>query len=99
GRAALALGRLDPRDPELDGVDFAGWLRRHGQSPRAVEALWDLVGVATLNATASNASLGLAAMVFKTGLLSRPGAADIGWARAPLGELHHTHARRALDAA
>ncbi|CAM5263664.1 hypothetical protein SANTM175S_00152 [Streptomyces antimycoticus] len=99
GRAALALGRLDPQDPALDGVDFAGWLRRHGQSPRAVEALWDLVGVATLNATAPNASLGLAAMVFKTGLLSRPDAADIGWARAPLGELHHTHAHRALDAA
>ncbi|MEU4895938.1 hydroxysqualene dehydroxylase HpnE [Streptomyces sp. NPDC044780] len=99
GRAALALGRLDPEDPALDGADFAGWLRRHGQSPRAVEALWDLVGVATLNATAHNASLGLAAMVFKTGLLSRPGAADIGWARAPLGELHHTRAHRALDAA
>ncbi|MFE9008848.1 hydroxysqualene dehydroxylase HpnE [Streptomyces sp. NPDC007875] len=99
GRAALALGRLDPQDPALDAVDFAGWLRRHGQSPRAVEALWDLVGVATLNATAPNVSLGLAAMVFKTGLLSRPDAADIGWARAPLGDLHHTHARRALDAA
>ncbi|MEU2212088.1 hydroxysqualene dehydroxylase HpnE [Streptomyces hygroscopicus] len=99
GRAALALGRLDPQDPALDGQDFAGWLRRHGQSPRAVEALWDLVGVATLNATAPNVSLGLAAMVFKTGLLSRPGAADIGWARAPLGELHHTRAHRALEAA
>ena len=99
GRAALALGRLDPLDPALDGEDFAGWLRRHGQSPRAVEALWDLVGVATLNATAADASLGLAAMVFKTGLLSEAGAADIGWARAPLGELHDTLVRTALDAA
>jgi squalene-associated FAD-dependent desaturase len=99
GRAALALGRLDPLDPALDAEDFAGWLRRHGQSPRAVEALWDLVGVATLNATARDASLGLAAMVFKTGLLSEAGAADIGWARAPLGELHDTLARAALDAA
>ncbi|MFI0774385.1 hydroxysqualene dehydroxylase HpnE [Streptomyces sp. NPDC021212] len=99
GRAALALGRLDPLDPALDAEDFAGWLRRHGQSPRAVEALWDLVGVATLNATAEDASLGLAAMVFKTGLLSEAGAADIGWARAPLGELHDTLARAALDAA
>ena len=33
-------------------------------------------------------SLGLAAKVFKTGLLSDPGAADIGWARVPLGDLH-----------
>ncbi|GGW23605.1 phytoene dehydrogenase [Streptomyces xantholiticus] len=99
GRAALALGRLDPADPALDGIDFAGWLGRHGQSPRAVAALWDLVGVATLNARAPQASMGLAAMVFKTGLLSEPGAADIGWARVPLGELHDTLARKALDSA
>ncbi|MHC6625327.1 hydroxysqualene dehydroxylase HpnE [Streptomyces globosus] len=99
GRAALALGRLDPADPALDGIDFATWLGRHGQSPRTVEALWDLIGVATLNATADRSSLGLAAMVFKTGLLSGNGSADIGWARVPLGHLHDTLARASLDAA
>ncbi|MFE9256657.1 hydroxysqualene dehydroxylase HpnE [Streptomyces sp. NPDC006879] len=99
GRAALALRRLDLTDPSLDGLDFATWLRRYGQSPRAVEALWDLVGIATLNASAADSSLALAAMVFKTGLLSDSGAADIGWAQVPLGELHDTLARKALDAA
>ncbi|MGW6744646.1 hydroxysqualene dehydroxylase HpnE [Streptomyces sp. NPDC055025] len=99
GRAALALKRLDPADPALDGIDFATWLGRHGQSPRTIEALWDLVGVATLNATAPHASMGLAAMVFKTGLLSEPGAADIGWASVPLGDIHDTLARKALDSA
>ncbi|MFD7535324.1 hydroxysqualene dehydroxylase HpnE [Streptomyces sp. NPDC059819] len=99
GRAALALKKLDPADPALDDVDFATWLGRHGQSDRTIEALWDLVGVATLNATAPHASLGLAAMVFKTGLLSEAGAADIGWARVPLGELHDTLARKALASA
>ncbi|WP_433916411.1 hydroxysqualene dehydroxylase HpnE [Streptomyces sp. NBC_01744] len=99
GRAALALGRLDPDDPALDAIDFGSWLTRHGQSPRTIEALWDLVGVATLNATAPNSSLALAAKVFKTGLLSEPGAADIGWASVPLGEVHDTLTRKALDAA
>ncbi|WP_069812318.1 hydroxysqualene dehydroxylase HpnE [Streptomyces sp. TP-A0874] len=99
GRAALALGRLDLDDPELDRVDFASWLRARGQSERTVEALWDLVGVATLNARAHQASLALAAMVFQTGLLSDPGAADLGWARTPLGEVHHTRAGAALEAA
>lgn len=99
GRAALALRALDLDDPALDDTDFASWLRDRGQSPRTIEALWDLVGVATLNATAAHASLGLAAMVFKTGLLSEAGAADIGWAAAPLGELHDERARKALDAA
>ncbi|MGW1543683.1 hydroxysqualene dehydroxylase HpnE [Streptomyces sp. NPDC002309] len=99
GRAALALKGLDLADPALDAQDFGSWLTAHGQSARAVEALWDLVGVATLNAVAGDTSLGLAAMVFKTGLLSEPGAADIGWARVPLGELHDRLARRALDSA
>ncbi|KAB1145033.1 FAD-dependent oxidoreductase [Streptomyces luteolifulvus] len=97
GRAALALKGLDLADPTLDAQDFGSWLTAHGQSARAVEALWDLVGVATLNAFAGDASLGLAAMVFKTGLLSDPGAADIGWAHVPLGELHDRLARKALD--
>jgi squalene-associated FAD-dependent desaturase len=99
GRAALALKGLDLADPSLDTQDFGSWLTAHGQSARAVEALWDLVGVATLNAVAGDASLSLAAMVFKTGLLSDPGAADIGWAHVPLGELHDRLARKALDSA
>ncbi|MFJ8463656.1 hydroxysqualene dehydroxylase HpnE [Streptomyces swartbergensis] len=99
GRAALALKGLDLTDPALDTQDFGSWLAAHGQSRRAIEALWDLVGVATLNAVAGDASLGLAAMVFKTGLLSDPGAADIGWARVPLGDLHDRLARKALDSA
>ncbi|WP_042375063.1 hydroxysqualene dehydroxylase HpnE [Streptacidiphilus neutrinimicus] len=97
GRAALALQRLDLDDPALDRRSFADWLREHGQSARAVEALWDLVGVATLNATAEESSLALAAMVFKTGLLTDPGASDIGFARVPLGRIHDDMARAALD--
>ncbi|MEZ0066246.1 squalene-associated FAD-dependent desaturase [Streptacidiphilus sp. MAP12-20] len=99
GKAALALKRLDLADPALDQRSFGDWLREHGQSPRAIEALWDLVGVATLNATADESSLALAAMVFKTGLLSEPGASDIGFARVPLGRIHDDMARAALDRA
>lgn len=99
GRAALALRGLDLDDPELDRTDFASWLTARGQSARTIEALWDLVGVATLNARSADASLGLAAKVFKTGLLSDPGAADIGWAAAPLGDLHDGRAGAALAAA
>ncbi|MFF8316710.1 hydroxysqualene dehydroxylase HpnE [Streptomyces bobili] len=99
GRAALALKGLDLADPALDAQNFGDWLTAHGQSARAVEALWDLVGVATLNAVAGDSSLALAAMVFKTGLLSDPGAADIGWAHVPLGDLHDRLARKALDSA
>ncbi|MFC1421496.1 hydroxysqualene dehydroxylase HpnE [Streptacidiphilus cavernicola] len=99
GRAALALRGLDLDDPALDQESFGDWLRRHGQSARAVESLWDLVGVATLNAVADESSLALAAMVFKTGLLSDPGASDIGFATVPLGALHDEAARAVLERA
>ncbi|MBB5936652.1 hydroxysqualene dehydroxylase HpnE [Streptomyces zagrosensis] len=99
GRAALALKSLDPYDPALDGINFGEWLRRKGQSARAIEAIWDVVAVATLNARCAQSSLGLATMVFKTGLLTKPGHADIGIPQVPLGELHDTRARAVLDTA
>jgi hypothetical protein len=52
-----------------------------------------------VNLPASEASLSLAAMVFRTGLLTDAAAADIGWARVPLGELHGDAGRRALERA
>ena len=98
-RAAAALRRLDPTDPAVDARSFGDWLRRHGQGPAAVRALWDLIGTPTLNARADDASLALAATVFRIGLLGAPDAGDIGWSTVPLGELHDAAARRALDAA
>ncbi|ODU01997.1 MAG: phytoene dehydrogenase [Pseudonocardia sp. SCN 72-86] len=98
-RAALALGRVDPASPAVDGQAFGDWLAAHGQSPRAVATLWDLVGIATLNARAADASLALAATVFQLGLLTDAAAGDVGWARVPLGRLHDDAARAALTAA
>ncbi|GAY11562.1 hydroxysqualene dehydroxylase HpnE [Pseudonocardia sp. N23] len=95
-RGALALGRVDPDDPAVDARSFGDWLAAHGQRPRAVQTLWDLVGVATLNARAADASLALAATVFQLGLLTDAAAGDVGWARVPLGRLHDDAARRAL---
>ncbi|UWM52246.1 hydroxysqualene dehydroxylase HpnE [Streptomyces carpaticus] len=99
GRAALALRRLDPADPALDAESFGHWLERHGQNRATIDALWDLVGVATLNARADEVSLALAAKVFRTGLLTSPGAADIGLPEVPLGHLHDTLAAAALERA
>ncbi|MGH9046970.1 MAG: FAD-dependent oxidoreductase, partial [Acidimicrobiales bacterium] len=74
----LALGRLDLADPALDDVTFGAWLATHGQRPAAIEALWNLIALPTLNVRADEASLSLAAMVFRTGLLDRTDAGDIG---------------------
>ena len=39
GRAALSLGRVAPDDSKTLGA----WLAEHGQSPRAIAVLWDLI--------------------------------------------------------
>jgi len=95
-RGALALRRLDLSDERLDRQSFAAWLADHHQDRATVAALWELVGLPTLNARADQASLQLAAMVFKTGLLTARDAADIGYSRVPLSRLHGEPAARAL---
>ncbi|HEY3688929.1 MAG TPA: hydroxysqualene dehydroxylase HpnE [Pseudonocardiaceae bacterium] len=97
--AAVALRRVDPTLAATDEQNFGTWLRRHGQSDHAISALWELVGIATLNSRADHASLSLAATVFQEGLLTDASAADIGWSLVPLRELHGDPALACLAAA
>lgn len=94
--AVVALTRLDLDDPRLDERSFGQWLAAHHQSPRAIGALWDLIVLPTVNLPAAQASLAMAAKVFRTGLLDGAGAGDIGWSAVPLGELHGRRAAEAL---
>jgi len=86
--AALAMTRLDPASPELDGQRLGDWLAAHGQGEHARRALWDLFTVSALNVAGDDANLALAATVVKTALLSGRDAADIGIPAIPLGDLH-----------
>ena len=95
----LALKRLDVADPGLDTTTFGCWLERHGQSDRAIDHLWNLIALPTLNVPAADASLALAAKVFREGLLDRADAGDIGWSAVPLLDLHGRRAAEALAAA
>ncbi len=97
-RGALALRRVDPTNPATDTRSFGAWLVEHGQNPQITAALWDLVGIATLNARAADASLALAATVMQQGLLTDSAAGDIGWPLVPLQQLHGDAARRCLAA-
>ena len=96
---ALALRRLDPANAALDAQTLGGFLRDHGQTDAIIAALWGVVGTATLNLDPDEASLALAAKVFRTGLLDHAPASDVGYAATPLGALHSEAAARALDAA
>jgi squalene-associated FAD-dependent desaturase len=96
--AALALGRLQPDGDRrsLDRRTFGEWLVEHGQRSAAIERLWDLITLPTLNLPARDASLALAAKVFRTGLLDAADAGDVGYAVAPLSAVHVDPAARAL---
>ncbi len=98
-RGALALRSLDPSDRSLDALTLGDYLRKHGQNDATIERLWGIIAVATLNLRPDEASLALAAKVFRTGLLDTADAADVGYAAVPLGDLHSTAAERALTAA
>jgi squalene-associated FAD-dependent desaturase len=98
-RTALALRSLDLDDTALDDVAFGDWLAAHGASPEATDALWGLVCLPTVNLPAADASLRLAAKVFKTGLLDTSDGGDIGWSNVPLSELHADAAAAVLAGA
>ncbi|MGH9044047.1 MAG: hydroxysqualene dehydroxylase HpnE [Acidimicrobiales bacterium] len=99
GRAAVALKRLKVDDPSLDEGAFGSWLSAHGQNAAAIADLWNLITLPTLNIDADSASLQLAAMVFRTGLIDRNDAGDIGWSRVPLSVLHGDNAATTLEKA
>lgn len=94
--AVLALRSVDPRAAASDEETFAHWLAAHGQGERALSSLWDLITLPTVNLPASEASLSMAAKVFRTGLLEQADAADLGWSEVPLDELHGDAAARTL---
>jgi squalene-associated FAD-dependent desaturase len=98
-RAMRALNSVDPDDPRADARSFADWLLEHGQSDQAIEAVWSLIVRPTLNLAPKDASLAQAAYVFQAGLLRDRTAGDIGYARAPLSEIHDRAATAALHRA
>lgn len=97
--AMRSLSALDVDDPANDERPFASWLAEHRQHRPAIDAVWDLITRPTVNLPVQEASLAQAAQVFQIGLLSDAGAGDIGWAQAPLSELHDRAARAALERA
>ena len=99
-RAAFALMRLSPGAAHaLEGLTLGQWLARHGQSPRAIASLWDLIALPALNLPAAEASLQLGAFVFQTGLLQSAGAGDIGFHEHTLADTLGRPAERLLEEA
>ena len=81
----------------LDSQTFYDWLKRHHQSERAIENIWNLIILPTLNDDVRSVNADMALMVIQEGLLKRPRDAAIGYARVGLGSIADVHARRFIQ--
>lgn len=81
-----ALTAITPRDT---GESFLTWLRRHGQTDRAIERFWKTVLVSALNEDVDRVSVPYAAHVMRESFLKSAAAGRMGVPTVPLTELYN----------
>ena len=84
-RALMAIASGTPQDT---GENFMQWLKRHGQTERAVERFWKVVLVSALNEDLERMSVYYAAQVFRESFLKSREGGRMGVPRVPLTELY-----------
>src|SRR5690348_2106946 len=68
--------------------DFLAWLRRHGQTERAIERFWKTVLVSALNEDLDRVSSRYAAQVFRESFMNSADAGRMGVPSIPLSQLY-----------
>ncbi|MFH1022335.1 MAG: hydroxysqualene dehydroxylase HpnE [Planctomycetota bacterium] len=80
-RAMGALRRMGPDDfLRLDGMTLEAWLRNHNQTDETIRNFWNVFCIATMNASATRASAGLALRLLREAFFTSREAANLGWA-------------------
>lgn len=87
-KAAIAGGlmRFLRSYPNDDAESFSSWLKRTGQTERAIRHFWEPVVVGALNDTFDRCSVKYAGKVFHESFLRSPEAGRLGIPAAPLSE-------------
>jgi len=85
GRALAAMLRPLPEDSQ---EDFLHWLRRHGQTERAINRFWKVVLVSALNEDLDRLSVRYAVQVFRESFLKSAAAGRMGVPSVPLSDLY-----------
>ena len=98
-RGMLSIRRTDRelRRSELEAESFQSWLVRHGQSERAIVALWELITLPILNDSVSDVSAYMGIMAFQDALLDGKHSADLGYSRVGLTTLVGKATREYLE--
>ena len=85
---AAGLAALTPIIPRDTGESFLRWLRRHGQTDRAIDRFWKTVLVSALNEEIDLVSIPYAAQVVRESFLKSRAAGRMGIPTVPLTELY-----------
>jgi squalene-associated FAD-dependent desaturase len=85
---AAGLAALTPIMPRDTGESFLQWLRRHGQTGRAIDRFWKTVLVSALNEEIDLISVPYAAQVMRESFLKSPTAGRMGVPTVPLSDLY-----------
>jgi zeta-carotene desaturase len=85
---AGAMSALAPLAPKDTGESFLSWLRRHGQTDRAIERFWKTILVSALNEDVDRVSVPYAAQVVRESFLKSATAGRMGVPTVPLTELY-----------
>jgi len=92
GRDKLGIARamiaIAERVPKETGEDFLSWLKRRGQTERAINRFWAPVLISALNEELDHVSYRYAAMVFRDSFLKSAEAGRMGVPTVPLTELY-----------
>ncbi|MGA9811674.1 MAG: hydroxysqualene dehydroxylase HpnE, partial [Terriglobales bacterium] len=86
---AAGLAALTPIAPSDTGESFLQWLRRHGQTERAIDRFWKTVLVSALNEEIDLISVPYAAQVMRESFLKSRTAGRMGVPTVPLTELYN----------
>lgn len=101
-RVAYGLIRLKLTDrrrhaDKLDQRTFYQWLKSQHQSDRAINNLWNLIILPTLNDDVRDVSAEMGIMIFQEGLLKKPRDATIGYSMVGLTSLTGTPAQQHIE--
>ena len=83
--------------PESDGESFAAWLKKTGQTERAIRHFWEPVVVGALNDTFERSSTKYAGKIFYESFLRSAEGGRLGIPALPLTEFLEPVARLALE--
>jgi zeta-carotene desaturase len=97
-KAAIARGLMEflRGYPSDDSESFATWLKRTGQTPRAIKHLWEPVIVGALNDGFENCSTKYAGQVFHESFLKSAKGGRLGIPTLPLSQFYGYVAEQAV---